>query len=112
MVWPLLIWVVPLLLVINAWRIYIGLAKAPTVLPQFVLIMTSLSAVLFSIVVWTYTSELTNLPSVSLIAAPNWFFCMGIGLLCLIRLNDRHYRASLPPSFILFLGWCALLIMH
>src|SRR6185437_5977510 len=87
MIWPLLIWVVPLLLVINAWRIYIGLAKAPTVLPQFVLIMTSLSAVLFSIVVWTYTSELTNLPSVSLIAAPIWFFCMGIGLLSLYALT-------------------------
>lgn len=108
-----LISLIPLSFAANAWRnMRNALIQQPGVLAQLVLGMTCLSALLFSVIVLLGVSEVITQAIISRIAMPNWYLCICIALLCCVRFRHKSYRASLPPSVSLVLGWLVIAGMH
>lgn len=104
---------VPVLLTARAWRFLFHVSSSDRgYLARFVLYINSLCTLLFVVVLILDALQLMTLQSVSTVAVPTGYLCVGISILSGIKIRDRLYRTVFFSSGVLFLEWLIISSLH
>ena len=99
--------------VVFAWRNLRILTDAGTRTYFLILLIpTSLSALAFGIASTAATSNLITQTAFSQIAGPNWYLCVGLFFVSVMKVRQKPFRWIVGLSFSLILLWLMVASMH